>query len=146
MVNKVGNMSNANMKKTQGRFQNLTPEERKLQGKKGGQKSVEVRKVKKNMQELARMIINSAPSKKVVSQINKVFPDLEIENITNATLLLSKVFEKAVNDKDIKAFEVLRDTAGYKPVDKSSITDAEGNTMEAPMIVINPVTPKSKKD
>ena len=33
------------------------------------------------------------------------------------------MFEKAVKDKDTKAFELFRDTAGDKPVDKQEIDD-----------------------
>lgn len=38
--------------------------------------------------------------------------------LTGAEAIALKQFEKALNDGDTKAFEVVRDTAGQKPVEK----------------------------
>jgi len=141
-MNKKGTVSN--LTKNKGRLKNLTPEERKIIGRKGGLKTQENIREQKSMQTLARMIINCKPNKEIEEQIHKIFPEIEKNEINNSFLMIAKIFEKAVKQKDVRAFEVLRDTAGYKPVDKNSLTDSEGNNLEAPMIVINPVKPKKK--
>ena len=131
--------------KENGRLKNLTPEEKKAIATKGGIARQENIRREKHMQDLARMMLQCKPSKKTQDQIKKIFPAIDKEFMNNMTLLLSKVYEKAINDRDLKAFEILRDTAGYKPVDKSSITDSEGNDLSPPMIVVNAVKPEKKE-
>lgn len=41
--------------------------------------------------------------------------------LTGAEAIALKQFEKALNDGDTKAFEVVRDTAGQKPVEKVAV-------------------------
>lgn len=43
------------------------------------------------------------------------------------------LIEKA-QDGDTKAFEVIRDTIGEKPVDKLAHTDSEGNDPDVPVV------------
>lgn len=142
-MNSNGNTQNFGENK--GRLQKLTPEERKQIASKGGKKAQENARRNRSMEELAKMIMRCKPSKKIQDQIHNMFPDIDKKDIDNMTLLLSKVYEKALVDKDLKAFEIFRDTAGYKPVDKSSFTDSEGNNLSAPMIVINPVKAEKKE-
>lgn len=131
--------------KEKGRLKNLTPEEKKAIATKGGIARQENKRREREMQDLARMMLQAKPSKVLQDQIKKIFPAIDKEFMNNMALLLSKVYEKALVDKDLKAFEILRDTAGYKPVDKSSITDSEGNNLSPPMIVVNAVKPEKKE-
>jgi hypothetical protein len=119
MANEKG--SPQNFESTKGRMAKLSTTERQEIARKGGIASGKAKEQKKTMQELAKMIANCKPSKGIQKQIKEIFPEMESEDITNSTLMLSKVFEKAVKDQDIKAFEVFRDTAGMKPVDKQEI-------------------------
>lgn len=45
--------------------------------------------------------------------------------MTGAEAIALKQFEKALNDGDTKAFEVVRDSAGQKPVEKVSVGASE---------------------
>jgi hypothetical protein len=136
MANKKGNVKSLN---TKGRLQDLSPSERLAFANKGAQASKKKREEAKTMQKIAEAMANSKPSKKIAKQIHALFPDMDIDSITNATLMLSKIFEKAVNEKDIRAFEVFRDTAGMKPVDKTSFTDPDGEGVAVPFINVTPI-------
>lgn len=86
-------------------------------GAKGGKESGKSKRRAKSMRELAQMMANCKPPKDIAKITKEIFPDLEVDDITNKVVLLSKQFEKA-SEGDTKAFEVLRDTSGEKPIDK----------------------------
>jgi hypothetical protein len=120
MANPTGNPQNLNLG---GRFQNLDSTETAAIGRKGALASNKVQKQKKTMQQLAQMMASCKPSKKVQKQLKDLFPDIDHDSIDNSVLMLSKIFEKAVREQDVRAFEVFRDTAGEKPVDKKEVVD-----------------------
>jgi len=83
-------------------FNERTKEEARLLGTLGGIKSGEVRRARKTLREELLLLLENEDTQK------------------NITVALLKEAEKG----NIKAFEVLRDTVGEKPIDKveSSIT------------------------
>ena len=51
------------------------------------------------------------------------------KTVSGAEALSIKMFEKALKG-DVKAFEVLRDTAGQKPVEKVMVAEVEQSTLD----------------
>ena len=80
-------------------------EEAKRLGKKGGIASGKARREKKTLRQCLEILLE------------KTLKDKKGIEITGAEAVSLKVFEKALKG-DIRAFEVLRDTAGQKPVEK----------------------------
>lgn len=114
------------------RLKNLTPaserslEERRENGSKGGKVASENRKKKKLLQELTIELLNNPVDEVVKKYIIKEFPTIELENITNGLALVIAMYKKALQG-DIKAFEVLRDTAGEKPGNKLDVSNEDGS-------------------
>lgn len=94
--------------------QNLIPNsmrsksEVRANSRKGGIKSGESRRRKKELKEIIEMMFEKEYS--MMEGKNEV-------KMSGAEAIAMKQFEKALKG-DTKAFEVLRDTAGQKPVDK----------------------------
>lgn len=97
---------------------------------KGGKIGTKIQKKQKQMKELANILLKSKCSKKEEEAIKTIFPDFN-EEITRDVLLLTRQFKKAL-DGDNKSFEIIRDTAGQKPVEKQQI-----ETIEPPKIIVN---------
>jgi hypothetical protein len=106
-----------------------TPEELRSMTKKGGINSGIARRKKKTFAELAKAMMDCKPTETQLKMIKEVFPDLEIEEVTNRALMIQKQMDKAVTDGDTKAFEVLRDTIGEKPSDKLEMTGRDGEPL-----------------
>lgn len=91
--------------------QNLRPCEYKLsqeEAKKGGIKSGETRRKKRDL----RLAFEAL--------LEKEFKGEDGELLSGAELLALKQFRKGI-EGDTKAFEVIRDTAGQKPVEKVEV-------------------------
>ena len=103
----------------------LSNEELKKRQSNGGKKSGEVRAEKRLLKDTIEMLLKSAPTPDIVEQYAERFgfnpKDLQ-EVITGGLI------QKAMCG-DAKAFEVLRDTAGQKPIDKKEITGADGEPL-----------------
>lgn len=103
----------------------LSNEELKKRQSNGGKKSGEVRKEKKLLKETIEMLLSSQPTPEIINQYAEQFgfnpKDLQ-EVITGGLI------QKAMCG-DAKAFEVLRDTMGQKPVDKQELTGANGSDL-----------------
>lgn len=85
----------------------LTPEEARINGSKGGKKSVEVRRQKKLLKELLEEA-------------------LEKETKTgNVAVDITSALIKRAKDGNIKAYEVIRDTLGQKPVESVKIENPQ---------------------
>lgn len=98
-----------------------TPEERRENARKAGVASGKARKKKKQLKELANLILdNTIKDKSTVDRLKSTFPELENEDISYGLVLLLKQYEKA-KDGDSKAFEIMRDTSGQSPVQKQEI-------------------------
>ena len=88
--------------------ENLKPGAHKLtreDSSKGGKKSAENRAKKKALRECIEALLEGEMT------------DRRGKTMTGAEALSAKLFKKAM-DGDVRAFEVLRDTAGQKPVEK----------------------------
>lgn len=101
--------------------QNLIPytsnqnrDEAKKNGRKGGKKSGETRRRRKTLRE------------DLLALLKTVRETPEGEEKTLQDGILTALIMKALFG-DVKAFEVIRDTIGEKPVDKVAQTDGEGN-------------------
>jgi len=95
----------------------LSKEEAKRRGKKGGIKSAQVRKEIKTCREILLMISNYTPNQDTVESLRNIFPGLEEKYLTYKTVMTLKQLEKALRG-DTEAFKVCRDTMGEKPTDK----------------------------
>lgn len=93
-----------------------TPEEQKRMRHNGGVKSGQTRRNKAMLKDCLKILMEK---KFVDEQTGK--------KMTGAELLSVDLFEKALKETDVskkaKAFEVIRDTAGQKPVDKVEQTN-----------------------
>jgi hypothetical protein len=83
-------------------------------GRKGGVKSGESRRRKRALQDVARAALDGTPSRKIVDAIKKIFPDAP-EGMKNDVAMLFSQLAKAILQKDTRAAEFIRDTAGEKP-------------------------------
>lgn len=100
--------------------QNLRPSEYKLsqeEAKKGGINSGKARRQKKLLRECLEILLE------------KEMTDKKGETMTGAEALSAKLFKEAMKG-NVKAFEVLRDTAGQKPVEKVQM-NADVNIAES---------------
>lgn len=98
--------------------QNLIPQNRRTKreqreiASKGGKKSGEARRDRKKLKEALLLLLAKGETQ---------------DNICLALI------EKAQGG-DTKAFEVIRDTIGEKPVDKLAHTDSKGNDPDVPVV------------
>ena len=89
-----------------------SPEEVRENGRKGGIASGVVRRRKKDLREACLAILETEITTK------------SGDKMTGSEAMVAKLFQQAVKG-NIKAFEVLRDTAGQKPVDKVVVADVD---------------------
>jgi len=119
MANKIDNL--IPIKKGQ-----RSREEVKITSSKGGIASGEARRKKKTMKELVNIMLNCRiKDKSQIEKLQKFFPDLDVEEMTISSLMLTKQIDKAIKLGDTKSFEVVRDTSGQKPVETIIQTTAE---------------------
>lgn len=100
--------------------QNLIPQAHTLtveEASKGGKNSVESRKNKKMLRECLEILLE------------KEMKGKNGETITGAEALTTKLFSEALKG-NIKAFEVIRDTAGQKPVERIMVADVEQSVID----------------
>lgn len=107
-----------------------TKEEAKAISRKGGINSGKARRNKAMLKDC----INILMEKKFVDEKTG-------KKITGAELLSVDLFEKAVAELDTakkaKAFEVLRDTSGQKPVDKVMIAEVDQTVIDEVEAIMN---------
>ena len=96
----------------------LTTEEAREIGKLGGAASVESRKQKKQIREYLQILLSSSVGK------NK-----DGEDIVGSEALAIRAFQSAIKG-DWKAWELVRDTAGQKPIEKVMIADVDAGVVE----------------
>lgn len=97
-------------------------------GRKGGYNKAKNERKRKTLKELAQAIIGSKYPEEKIAELREAAPylDLEDDDITVGAAMLLCQIDKAIKEKDTKAFEIVRDTAGEKPVDKVETTAAIG--------------------
>lgn len=104
-------------------FLNMTPEQRRENGRKGGIASGEAKRKKKAMKETLDVLL-SMPMKNGRSidiEAVKNFAAIKGKNINVQEAMIISMLQRAMKG-DVKAAEWIRDTAGQKPTDNMSMT------------------------
>lgn len=119
-----------------------TPKELKEMTSNGGKKSGQVRREKRLLKDTIQMFFESTPTPEVIEQCANAFgfnpKDLQ-EVITGGLI------QKAMCG-DAKAFEVLRDTAGQKPVNVTELTGANGEPLTVKKVYVTPEQQKAVEE
>lgn len=108
-----------NLKTKDNYITNMTTEQRRESGRKGGIKSGESRRRKRQMRELLEILMDVPIKKGKKAEIEKI-KNLAIVNDLNLTTeqaILLAMINRAMNG-DVNAFTAIRDTLGEKPTDK----------------------------
>lgn len=105
----------------------LSKEEAAERGRKGGINSVKSRRRKKLLRECLEELLDTEQEVKINGVTLKK---------TNAELLSVTLMKKALKG-DVKAFEVLRDTAGEKPIDKVMVADVDQSVIDEVERMVN---------
>ena len=103
-------------KKKRGNVQNLrvpTSEQAREYGRRGGIKTAENRMRRKSLKEALEILLE------------KEYETEKGKKMTGIDLISLKQIEKAIKSGDTKAFEVIRDTIGQKPVERVEISDID---------------------
>ncbi len=82
-------------------------EEAAKNGKKGGKASGEARRAKKDLREALQALLDAPIIDKKTGM-----------KMTGTEAVAAKLFQRFLRDGDLKAFELIRDTSGQKPVEK----------------------------
>ena len=105
-------------------FGTLTEDEQRKISSKGGKASGEARRKKKLLRECLEILLE------------KEMTDKKGETMTGAEALSAKLFKEAMKG-NVKAFEVLRDTAGQKPVEKVVVADVDVDVINEVEAMVN---------
>lgn len=100
--------------------QNLRPGEYHLskeEAKKGGKASAEARRKKRDLRAALEVLLE------------REVADGNGGTITGAQALTARLYKEALKG-NVKAFEVLRDTVGQKPVEKVVVADVDQNIID----------------
>ena len=104
------------------RNEDLTPEQRSANGRKGGLASARKRAERRGMQEIAQLVLDMPCEDADLDDIR----ELAFENFPDANLTVGQAAVLAVAKKakrgDGAALQFLRDTAGEKPVEKVEVS------------------------
>lgn len=94
----------------------LSKEEAKKNGKKGGIASGKVRRERKAMREQLEMLLNlPLKNEKLTDQIKEL--GITEKEIDNQMALTISLYQEALKG-NIKAYEIIRDTIGEKPIEQ----------------------------
>lgn len=107
-------MNNENLRS----LADLTTEEKREIGKKGGKASVEARRKKKMLKECLEILMQ-----KDAGRDSNGKPITAVEAMSIAAM-------KGAMNGDWKAWELVRDTVGQKPVDKVMISEVDQNVID----------------
>lgn len=105
-------------------FGTLTEDEQRKISSKGGKASGEARRKKKLLRECLEILLE------------KEMTDKKGETMTGAEALSAKLFKEAMKG-NVKAFEVLRDTAGQRPVEKVIVSEIDADVINEVERMIN---------
>lgn len=98
-----------------------TPEERAENGRKGGLKTQEQNRLNRNAQEVMRLYLNCKISQAKAREKLGEYADLLPKDATLFDVItLKQILES--QEGNTKAFECVRDTAGFKPIERQEIT------------------------
>ena len=101
-----------------------TSSEARENGKKGGIASGEARRRKKLLRECLEELLE------------KDITDRSGNTMTGAEAMAVKVFQQALKG-DLKAFEIVRDTAGQKPVEKVVVSEIDIDVIDEVERMVN---------
>ncbi len=107
--------------------QNLIPQAHELtveEASKGGKASVESRKQKKLLRECLEILLE------------KEITDRNGKKASGAEALAAKLFQQAMQG-NIKAFEVVRDTAGQKPAERVVVSNIDPDVISQVERMVN---------
>lgn len=104
--------------------QNLTHTLTASELRKGGKKSAEVRRNKKMLRDCLDILLE----RKITDESGK--------KVTGAEALAVRLFEQALSG-DLKAFELVRDTAGQKPIDKVMVSEVDPNVIDEVELLVS---------
>lgn len=110
---------------SRGSFDHLTREDRVEAGRKGGVKSGESKRRRKELKETLEILLNMSLDKRrtnVDIEKIKAFADLKGKNVTVDEAMMIKLIQKALTG-DLNAITMVRDTIGEKPSDKVEVKD-----------------------
>jgi hypothetical protein len=82
-------------------------EEASKNGRKGGEASGKARRAKKNLREALQALLDTT-----------ILDEKTGIEMTGTEAVAVKLFQRFLQDGDLKAFELIRDTSGQKPVEK----------------------------
>lgn len=105
-------------------FDELTESEQREIASRGGKASVKARRKKKLLKECLEMLLENE------------ITDENGETVTGAEAIATKIFQKAL-DGDLKAFEIVRDTSGQKPVEKVVISEVDADVISEVERMVN---------
>lgn len=103
---------------------NYTSEQLAEWGRKGAEKTKEIRRKRKEMKETLDILLKMPMKKGKVYDAEdiKAFADLNGKNITIDQAMMVKLIQKALKG-DLNAIAMVRDTVGEKPSDKVEVKD-----------------------
>lgn len=106
-------------------FKEMTPEERREAGRRGGIASGEAKRRKKAMKESLDILLSMPLKSGRLSDVEAIknFAELKGKNITVEQATLIAQIQKALKG-DTAALAFLRDTSGQKPEDKMNFSGA----------------------
>ncbi len=107
------------------KFIDMTPEERREAGRKGGIKSGESKRRKKAMRETLEVLLDMPMKKGRMADVEDIrsFADLKGKNISVEAAMMVQMIQKALKG-DTNAASFIRDTSGQKPQDEVNVTGA----------------------
>ena len=106
-----------------------TKSEQREIAKKGGKKSAEKRRERKELRELFDVFLNMDAPQKMKDKVQEILPELTNDRLSLKAALVICMIEKIMAG-DTKAFEVMRDTIGEKPVDKQLTVEGTKEDLE----------------
>lgn len=118
-----------------------TTEVARERGRKGGIASGKAKKMKRNLKEIANMLLDMQAPEDIQIKIKELCPDLDEKEMTNRLAIVQRLIFNALAG-DNKAFELLRDQIGEKP--KEEIINTNQNINITDEKVINAVLKKVK--
>lgn len=122
----------------------LTSAEARIQGEKGGIASGKARREKRDMQKMAQMMLERVLTGQQIDRtLGEQAESLIGEDRTAMAVMIGKQILEAC-EGNTKAFETLRDTAGYKPKDQLEV--AADIMTEADRALVNKVSKRLEKE
>lgn len=103
-------------------FDEITASEQRKIASMGGKKSAEVRRQRRDMKRAAEAILEEMFTVTDAKTKTK-------RSVSGAQALILKQFEKAMKG-DSRAFEIIRDTSGQKPVEKVVVAEVDQSIID----------------